>query len=128
MERSKERWRSVWDWVLATANRDPRLSAALELWRQRVRAALRADQQVPRDQVAEAVFPFAVASALDDIRAARMPQDRRVRLAAGLLRDANRHLSRGDKTLCFAVIAAGPAGGGGLPPSPPQRQIKPPAR
>jgi len=130
-----KRWRSekVAAWMLRTARRDDRLAGVLNTWREMVYTALRSDRQLSRNEVSAACLPFAVASALDDLRGPALPTEQRIRLAGGLLRDADAHLMPNDRTLCLALIAAGSSGGGGALPSnagaaPPQRTREGPTR
>lgn len=130
-----KRWQGdkVAAWVRAVARRNARLAVALDTWREMVRTALHAGQRVSRREVSAACLPFAVASAMDDLRGPALPLDRRIRLAAGLLRDGDAHLTPTDRTLCLTLIAAGLPGAAGALPSnagaaPPQRTREGPTR
>ncbi len=134
MARAK-RWPDLglWQWVMAAAGRNARLGEALATWREKVRIASRTGRQLHKMDVSAACLPFAAATAMDDMRKGTTGPERRMRLAAGLLRDADDHLSATDRTLCLAVIAAGlPGGGGSLPADDgfavPQRSLEGPTR
>lgn len=134
MARAK-RWPELglWRWVQAAAGRNTRLDDALANWREKVRIASRAGRQLTKREVSVACLPFAATNAMDDMRKGTTGPERRMRLAAGLLRDADDHLSATDRTLCLAVIAAGlPGGGGSLPADDgfavPQRSLEGPTR
>ncbi len=134
MGRAK-RWPDLglWRWVLAAAGRKAPLGEALASWREKVRIASRAGRQLSEREVSAVCLPFAAANAMDDMRKGTTGPERRMRLAAGLLRDADDHLSATDRTLCLAVIAAGlPGGGGSLPADDgfavPQQSLEGPTR